>query len=144
MKTFHYWNDISISIYFQVSHNLMRKIIIVLFKSKISFFFSKENFKTSRPVIRPLWMLDSNDPVNHVIDNEFMIGDEVLVAPILQYKQRSRNIYLPNIPDAKDANGNMWRGSDGRLYEGGRWLNNTLVGLEDVPYFVRLSDDPLA
>ena len=111
--------------------------------------FSEHNFfgtetSRSRPVIRPLWMLDSNDPVNLEIDDEFMIGDEVLVAPILQYEQRSRNIYLPRIPDAKNANENMWHGSDDILYQGGRWLNDFKVDLEDVPYFVRVSDDPLA
>ena len=89
------------------------------------------------PVIRPLWMLDSQDPVNQVIDDEFMIGDEILVAPILRYKQRRRNIYLPKIPSDQ-----YWLGSDNALYTGGRWLNNTVVELEDVPYFVR-KDNPL-
>ena len=103
--------------------------------------FSTEAMKSSKPVIRPLWMLDSDDPVNHVIDDQFMIGDEVLVAPILQYQQRERDIYLPKIPNAKSQMENAWRGSDGKVYSGGNWLNNTVVTLEEVPYFVRC--DPI-
>ena len=39
--------------------------------------FSTEAMRSSRPVIRPLWMLDPLDPVNQVIDDEFLIGDKV-------------------------------------------------------------------
>ena len=106
--------------------------------------FSKEAMRSSTPVIRPLWMLDSDDPVNQVIDDEFLIGDEILVAPILKYKQRMRNIYLPKIPSSPDGFEHAWLGWDNKLYTGGRWINNTVVELEDVPYFVRHNLDPIA
>ena len=39
--------------------------------------FSVEAMDNSAPVIRPLWMLDPHDPINQVIDDEFLIGDKV-------------------------------------------------------------------
>ena len=39
--------------------------------------FSREAMDNSTPIIRPLWMLDPHDPINQVIDDEFLIGDKV-------------------------------------------------------------------
>ena len=39
--------------------------------------FSVEAMNNSAPIIRPLWMLDPHDPINQVIDDEFLIGDKV-------------------------------------------------------------------
>ena len=36
----------------------------------------------STPIIRPLWMLDPHDPINQVIDDEFLIGDKVNIITV--------------------------------------------------------------
>ncbi|KAJ8390904.1 hypothetical protein AAFF_G00098240 [Aldrovandia affinis] len=36
------------------------------------------------PIYRPLWWISPNDPVTYTIDDEFLIGDEVLVAPVTE------------------------------------------------------------
>ena len=61
---------------------------------------------------------------------------------VVQKGMRKRNIYLPKIPkeSSKDAESAWVRGSDGTLFSGGSWVNETQVPLEEVPYFVRLSD----
>ena len=45
--------------------------------------FSVEAMDNSAPVIRPLWMLDPHDPINQVIDDEFLIGDKVNIIRVL-------------------------------------------------------------
>ena len=46
-------------------------------------FFSVEAMNNSAPIIRPLWMLDPHDPINQVIDDEFLIGDKVNIIRVL-------------------------------------------------------------
>lgn len=40
--------------------------------------FTTEAMRSSMPVIRPLWMLDSSDHVCQTINDEFLIGDKVI------------------------------------------------------------------
>lgn len=42
------------------------------------------------PLVRPLWMIDINDPACLYVNDEFSIGEEVIVAPILQKGQTKR------------------------------------------------------
>lgn len=99
--------------------------------------FSTQAMRSSEPVIRPLWMMDPHDYPNQVIDDQFLIGDKILVAPVLNPGQRRRNVYLPKIPkEHENDDESAWvRGSDGTLFSGGSWINDTVVELEDVLYF---------
>ena len=54
--------------------------------------FSKEAMDNSTPIIRPLWMLDPHDPINQVIDDEFLIGDKVNIIRVLSQIGRSEVI----------------------------------------------------
>jgi len=103
--------------------------------------FSVEAMNNSAPVIRPLWMFDPHDPINQVKDDEFLIGDKILVAPVLTPKMRTRNIYLPKIPESKDNE--IWMDqNDRKCYDGGSWVNEVTevkVELEKVAYFKRVS-----
>ena len=40
-----------------------------------------------------------------------------MVAPVIKPGDRSRNIYLPKIPNTSEAS-IQWKGYDGRLYKG--------------------------
>lgn len=42
------------------------------------------------PLVRPLWMIDINDPACLTVNDEFSIGEEVIVAPILRKGQIKR------------------------------------------------------
>ena len=53
------------------------------------------NRKTEIGPIRPVWWVTSNDPRAFTVDDEFMLGDRYLVAPIVENATRSRDIYLP-------------------------------------------------
>ncbi|XP_048463187.1 SITS-binding protein [Rhincodon typus] len=47
------------------------------------------------PVFRPLWWVSPDDPKTLTVDDEFLIGDEVLVAPVTAPGRVHRDIYLP-------------------------------------------------
>lgn len=61
-----------------------------------------------------------------VID-QFMLGDRLLVCPVLKSGARSRRVVLPS---------GRWKGFDGALYEGGQTLEVS-AGLSVLPYFER-------
>ncbi len=47
------------------------------------------------PIMRPLFLEFPNDYLSYVVDNEFMVGKSLLVAPILEPGARARATYLP-------------------------------------------------
>jgi len=54
-----------------------------------------ESTRSGSPIVRPLWWLAPTDAVAQVIDNEFLLGDQLLVAPVLTRSATSRPVYLP-------------------------------------------------
>jgi|TARA_B100000767_G_scaffold27205_1_gene23700 hypothetical protein len=51
--------------------------------------------RTLVPICRPLWWLDPTDEETFAIDDQFLIGDDVIVAPVVQEGARWRKVYLP-------------------------------------------------
>ena len=47
------------------------------------------------PICRPIWWLDPLDPETFCIDDQFAIGVDVVVAPVVQQGARERRVYLP-------------------------------------------------
>ena len=47
------------------------------------------------PIIRPVWWLDAQDKQALLCDDEFLLGNDVLVSPMLQPAVRSHDFYLP-------------------------------------------------
>ncbi|XP_073203142.1 SITS-binding protein-like isoform X5 [Lepidochelys kempii] len=95
--------------------------------------FSKEWLSWGYPIFRPLWWLSPNDPVTFTIDDEFLIGDEVLIAPITEQGQVQRDIYLP-------GEGLTWMDTNtAQVFDGGTLIRNYSVSLVEVPVFVKAS-----
>ncbi|XP_076681087.1 myogenesis-regulating glycosidase isoform X5 [Andrena cerasifolii] len=95
--------------------------------------YAKETLDTGLPIIRPLWMLDPGDPACHVVVDEFSVGEELIVAPVLYSGSRQREVYLP---------AGVWRdGIDGSLRKGSRWIHNYRVAEDKVAYFVKMPDN---
>ena len=79
-------------------------------------------------------MLDSWDESSYLIDDQFLIGDKIMVAPILAKGQVQRDVYLPKILQKNSATGILeeadvyWKNRDnGRIYGSGEWLRNVKV-----------------
>ncbi|GIY24071.1 myogenesis-regulating glycosidase [Caerostris extrusa] len=50
---------------------------------------------TGNPIIRPLWWIAPDDVDALRTDSQFLVGDGILVAPVLAKGKKKRNIYLP-------------------------------------------------
>merc|ERR1711974_494377 len=93
-----------------------------------------EAMQSSLPIVRPLWMFNSLDPVSYEVDDQFIFGDRFLVAPILTSGQRQRDVYLPKMVKNDSSHEEVdvyWKNrNDGRIYGSGEWLRNVKVALD--------------
>jgi alpha-D-xyloside xylohydrolase len=81
------------------------------------------------PPMRPLFVDFQDDPVCETVEDQFMFGPEVLVAPVLYQGQRERKVYLPAGADWTDA----W---NGKQYPGGQWIE-VPAPLQTIPIFLK-------
>ena len=80
------------------------------------------------PVMRPLFFDFPADRVAWEVEDEYMFGPDILVAPILQEGARSRQLYLPD---------GEWRSLyDGTLYQGNNRIE-AAASLDCIPVFIR-------
>lgn len=90
-------------------------------------------YSKGTPLWRPMWL---EFPTDARFDNEmtqFMLGDRVLVAPVMDQGARSRSVALPAGCWAYQVNGQQYQG-------GGTVVVN--APLEKLPYFFRCGDTP--
>lgn len=82
------------------------------------------------PPMRPLFLDFANDPQCEAIDDQFMFGPEILVAPVLHEGQRERKVYLPG--------GTEWvEAQTGAEYPGGRWIF-AHAPLDTIPVYLKV------
>lgn len=62
--------------------------------------------------MRPLFFDFPADPTGYEIDDQFLFGPDILVAPVLEEGVRNREVYLPQGTSWTDA-------CTGERYEGG-------------------------
>src|SRR5262249_42588656 len=51
---------------------------------------------TGAPIMRPLFWHYQNDPIAAACGDQFLMGRDVLVAPVLRQGAAARSVYLPN------------------------------------------------
>ncbi|XP_072938417.1 myogenesis-regulating glycosidase isoform X2 [Epargyreus clarus] len=94
--------------------------------------YKREALEEGLPLIRPLWLVTGGDSSLYVQD-EFALGDEIVVAPIVHQGETTREVYLP---------AGLWQdGIDGSLRKGNRWMHEYKVPTDKVAYFLRKPDD---
>ncbi|CRK94962.1 CLUMA_CG008450, isoform A [Clunio marinus] len=81
------------------------------------------------PVNPPIWWLDPEDKTAQTIEDEFLLGEKILAAPIVIEGATTRNIYLP-VGSWKDGNSET-------VYEGPIWIEDYPAPLDTLPYFIR-------
>jgi len=81
------------------------------------------------PMIRPLLFEFFNDEESRNITGEYMLGKNILVAPVLTKEKRTKSVYLP-------GRERWYRFSSDRKYRGGNEYNIP-VTKDDMPVFVR-------
>jgi alpha-D-xyloside xylohydrolase len=85
--------------------------------------------ETGTPPMRPLFFDFPTDEASWAVEDEFMFGPDLLIAPVLYEGQRQRRVYLPKGTDWTDAH-------TGCTLPGGQWLEVD-APLERIPLFVR-------
>ena len=90
----------------------------------------REHERTGAPVMRPLWYEFPADRQTYLISDEYMVGSDVLVAPVVKEGMTSREIYLPVGAEWVD----WWTGEK---YAGGK-LPGFKAPLDRLPIFVRV------
>lgn len=88
----------------------------------------EEAHRTGVPMFRPLLLNYQNDPNTLTIDDQFMVGDALLAAPILRPGLTGRLVYLPE--------GIWFDYWTGQQFVGGRTIH-VEAPLETLPLFVR-------
>jgi alpha-D-xyloside xylohydrolase len=79
--------------------------------------------------MRPVFFDFAEDPKTAEIEDQFLFGPDLLVAPITQYEMRSREVYLPAGVDWTDA----WTG---KKFSGGQVIKAD-APIEHIPVYVR-------
>jgi len=88
----------------------------------------EEAHRKGTPVMRPLVMEYPDDENTYSLFDQFMVGDNVIVAPIMQPAQTVRSVYLPE--------GNWIHYFTGETFEGGKY-HLVEAPLEQMPIFVK-------
>ncbi len=88
---------------------------------------AKHASKTGEPIVKPM-SLAFPESGFETIKDQFMLGDEILVAPVVEKGARSRTVAFPK---------GKWEGDDGRIIKGGKTLE-IQVPLERLPYFKKM------
>ncbi|KAK9522967.1 hypothetical protein VZT92_019401 [Zoarces viviparus] len=86
-----------------------------------------EVLDTGDPIIRPLWWIANDDEAAYKIDSQFLIGDDLMVAPVLEPGKQERDIYLP---------AGRWRSYKGEHFDKGpMYLTDYPVDLDEIAFF---------
>ncbi|XP_025410615.1 myogenesis-regulating glycosidase isoform X2 [Sipha flava] len=87
------------------------------------------------PINPPIWWIDPTDSVAHCIYDEYLLGENILVAPVIVEKAISRDIYLP---------AGVWRDEnnpESPYIVGRTWLHEYPAPIEILPWFTRMSSE---
>jgi hypothetical protein len=84
---------------------------------------------TLEPICRPMWWLDPKDASTFAIDDQFAVGDDIIIAPVVEKGATSRSVYLPR--------GAWRRHGDAAVLAGGRRFIVD-APLSQLPVFLRV------
>lgn len=88
---------------------------------------------TGLPVTRPLWLMYPDDAEAAKQDQQWLLGDDVLVAPVVTEGATSRSVYFPE---------GCWRhGETGERFTGPATLE-VAAPLDSLPWFVKCGRQP--
>jgi alpha-D-xyloside xylohydrolase len=94
---------------------------------------------TGEPVMRPLFFDFPNDPGSYEVDDQYMFGPDLLVAPVVERGARERRIYIP----AGHAFMDPWTGTEYEAQQSGHAVT-VAAPLERIPLLTRPGTDVVA
>jgi alpha-glucosidase (family GH31 glycosyl hydrolase) len=90
---------------------------------------AKRASETGLPILRPLVLMHQSDPRTFAVDDAYYFGDALLVAPVLEAKATSRDVYLPE--------GTWFDFWSGDRREGGRFVRWSDPDAKRLPLYAR-------
>jgi len=87
---------------------------------------AEEASRTGEPIVKPMALAYPNNGYE-IIKDQFMLGDNILVSPVVKQGERKRNVVLPK---------GKWKDENGKIFKGGRTVKIE-VPLNRLPYFVK-------
>jgi len=91
---------------------------------------ARDSITKGLPIIRPIFWLDPSDESAQQCDDEFLLGDEFLVAPVVTPRTTMRDIYLPK--------GKWQNQRTGEIILGNALIENFPTPLDTLPIFKRI------
>ena len=102
-----------------------------------------QHTQTGLPIVRPLFLNDPGDPqVYHYVNDQFFLGDHILVAPIVS-QHDTANPPTPPVRDIYLPAGSQWYAYQDNLapllapVNGGTLITNYYASLGVVPIYIR-------
>ncbi|MCR5031853.1 MAG: glycoside hydrolase family 31 protein [Lachnospiraceae bacterium] len=89
----------------------------------------QEAHEKGSPVLRTLFYEFPEDPVCWDIQDSYLYGPDLLIAPICYEHAMGRKVYLPAGASWTDAH-------DGKVYEGGQWIEAD-APIDRIPVYLR-------
>ena len=80
------------------------------------------------PIMRPLLLEFPDDKTTYRIDTQFMVGENILVSPVMEAGSTSRWMYLPN--------GEWYNFWTREKLAGGKWMD-AKAPMDQIPLFIR-------
>ena len=81
------------------------------------------------PPMRPVFFDHKDDVITWSVEDQYMFGPDILVAPVLYSGMRSRDVYLPE--------GSKWINAwTKQVFDGGRSINVD-APIEQIPLFIK-------
>jgi alpha-D-xyloside xylohydrolase len=92
----------------------------------------QEAHEKGDPAMRTLFYQYPQQPESWQVEDQYLLGADILVAPVLHAGQRERKVWLPA--------GETWVALNGERYEGGRAIT-VAAPMSEIPVFVREGAD---
>ncbi len=116
------WTDSSTLQFFKKYATLHEAIKNYLYKT------AEESTHTGIPVMRHLMLEYPNDTTTYHLEYEYMLGNDILVAPIVEEKAIAENIYLPE---------GKWKCYwTKKIYNGGTYITIN-APVTEIPFFIK-------
>lgn len=117
--------------YGEECYEIMKKYLFI--REKMRPYIRKqmeEAHEKGTPVMRPLFYDFSNDKTAWDIEDQYMFGPKLMVAPVIEKDAINRQVYLPKGTKWKNA----WTNS---IYEGGQYIS-VHAPLDEIPLFIKI------
>lgn len=117
------------ALYEEPTKSIVRRYIRLRYQMlPYNYTLAYEQERSGKPLVRPLFYYDNRDTNLYKAENEFMWGDNILVAPVIEKDAKRRLLYLPS--------GNWYNMFTGIISPGKQWINEK-VDLDNIPVYVK-------